>query len=65
MPDDGGGRWEQRIWTVLGVLAPAIVVIGCLGIVVGVATGQDLLVVGLDLMIAVVGGILLLLLRWR
>jgi hypothetical protein len=65
MPDDGFGRWERRIWAVLGVLAPTIVFVGCLGIVVGLATGQNLLLVALDLMIAVVGGILLLLLRWR
>lgn len=65
MPDDGGSRWEPRIWAVLGVLAPAIIVLGCLGIVVGVATGQNLLLVGIDVMVAVVGGILLLLLRWR
>ena len=59
------GRWERRIWAALGLLAPVVVVLGCLGIVVGVATGQSVGLVAVDLMIAALGGIILLVLRWR
>jgi hypothetical protein len=57
--------WEARIWSILRVLAPIVVVLGVLGIVVGLVGGQSVGLVAVDAMIAVVGGILMLVLRWR
>jgi hypothetical protein len=56
---------QSRFWTLMGVLAPVLVAVGCLGIVVGIVAGQSSLAVLANLMTALVGGILLLLLRWR
>jgi hypothetical protein len=68
MPEDrppARGRREEQIWAALALVAPVIVVVGCLGVVVGVVAGQSIGVILIDVMVAVVGGILLLLLRWR
>ncbi len=53
------------VWAVLRILAPVIVAAGLLGVVVGLLAGQSIGIVALDAMVAVVGGILLLILRWR
>jgi hypothetical protein len=68
MPEDrppARGRREEQIWAALGLLAPAIVAVGCLGVVVGVVAGQSIGLIAIDAMVVIVGGILLLLLRWR
>jgi hypothetical protein len=58
-------RPDAPIWSVLGILAPVIVALGLLGVVVGLVAGQSVGLVALDAMVAVVGGVLLLVLRWR
>jgi hypothetical protein len=58
-------RRDAPIWSVLGILAPVIVAIGLLGVVVGLVAGQSVGIIALDALVAVVGGVLLLILRWR
>ncbi len=58
-------RRDAPIWSVLGILGPVIVAIGLLGVVVGLVAGQSVGLIALDAMVAVVGGVLLLILRWR
>lgn len=49
----------------MGWAAPFFVVVGCLGALLGIVAGQSFGIVLADLMTAVVGGVLLLILRWR
>ncbi|HEU0318405.1 MAG TPA: hypothetical protein VFR49_13805 [Solirubrobacteraceae bacterium] len=56
---------DAPVWSVLRILAPVIVGVGLLGVVVGLVAGQSVGIIALDAMVAVVGGILLLILRWR
>jgi len=57
--------WEPRAWVVLGRLAPVLVGIGVVMTVVGLAAGQSIGFVAINLMVVLVGVILMLLLRWR
>lgn len=58
-------RPDTRVWAVLRVLAPVIVMAGVLGVIVGAATGQDLGIILVDLMVVAVGTVLLLTVRWK
>jgi hypothetical protein len=49
----------------MGLAAPFFIVVGCLGALLGILSGQSFGIVLADLMTAVVGGVLLLILRWR
>jgi zinc transporter ZupT len=58
-------RREDRVWAILRWIAVISVVLGAAGVVVGLVSGQSIGIILIDLMLLVVGGILLLILRWR
>jgi hypothetical protein len=56
---------KDRVWIVLGRIAPVIIAIGAIGVLVGIVSSQAVGVILLDVMVMVVGAILVLVLRWR
>ncbi|MGI8803313.1 MAG: hypothetical protein ACR2KV_14300 [Solirubrobacteraceae bacterium] len=62
-PPPGGAN--TPVWRVLRLVAPVLMAIGTIGAVVGLIAAQPVGIVALDVMIAVVGAIVVLILRWR
>jgi hypothetical protein len=56
---------KSLFWTIMRLAAPFFIIVGCLGALLGVLAGQSFGIVLADLMTATVGGVLLLLVRWR
>jgi uncharacterized membrane protein YeaQ/YmgE (transglycosylase-associated protein family) len=56
---------QSPFWTIMRFAAPFFIVVGCLGAAIGLVAGQSFGIVLADLMTAVVGAVLLLILRLR
>jgi hypothetical protein len=65
MPEGPLEPRKDRPWVILGRLAPVIIAVGGIGVLVGIVRSQAVGVILVNVMVMAVGGILLLVLRWR